>query len=182
MEKLPWIAEVCRVDGGEYPFISCAVHRENGSRLHDAWFDNLADAKKASVTFAAQINAMNTPVYAAKCAVDQGEGVARFNLLNSSEGVGFDYEEVQIEPMDNITPEALEAAGWVRSEAQSDRYELPPSEMYGPELTIWRVGEGPHEITVYCDDASQNVTIGYALTMSEINTITTVAKRTMRKE
>lgn len=183
MEKLPWVAEVRRIDGGEYPFLSCAVHRDSGSRLHDARFDNLDDAKNASVAFAAQINAMNTPAYAAKCAVEQGEVVARFNLLNSSEGVGFDYEEVQIESIDSITPEALEAAGWVLSDARGHRYDFEPYGMDGPELTIWGVGrQTPVEISVYCNDASQNVTIGYALTMSEINTIAAVAKRTPRKE
>ena len=80
---------------------------------------------------------------------------------------------------DAPTPEVLEAAGCVRSEVWNDQYGLPPSEMYGPELTIWRVGdEGPLEITVYCDDTSQNVTIGYVLTMSEVNAIAAVAKRT----
>lgn len=83
---------------------------------------------------------------------------------------------------DKITPEALEAAGWVRV-AWNDRYDFEPYGMDGPELAIWGVGrQAQVEISIYCNDASQNVTIGYAITMSEINAITTVAKRTMRKE
>lgn len=183
MEKLPWIAEVRRIEGGEYPFISCASHEETGARVYDASFSSLEEARRASITFAAQINAMKMPVYEKGQSSECGEVIEAFRLTDSSEGIGYDYEEIPLDSLDAITPEALEAAGWVRSEVWSDRHELLPSEMYGPELTIWRVGnEGPHEITVYCDDAYQNVTIGYALTMSEVNAIATVAKRTMRKE
>lgn len=84
---------------------------------------------------------------------------------------------------DEITPEALEAAGW--KDTGRDRFQFTnPDIVHGPEITVWRVAKQPppFEVTVYCDDAMQNVTIGYALTMSEINAIAAVAKRTMRKE
>lgn len=80
---------------------------------------------------------------------------------------------------DAITPEALEAAGLVRSNVWSDRCDFAPDGMGGPELTIWGVGrQAPAEISIYCDGDHQNVSIGYALTMSEVNAIAAVAKRT----
>lgn len=81
---------------------------------------------------------------------------------------------------DDITPEALEAAGWSDYGNRKGRYWLNAGGITGAELTIWRVGEqGPLEITVYCDGDHQNVRIGYALTMSEVNAIAAVAKRTV---
>lgn len=182
MEKLPWIAEVRVRENSDYPYMAYAVHPETGARVHDDNYSDLPDAERFARQKAAQMSLMTPEETTGIGGAAPGEPIAAFLLFDSSEGVGFDYEEIPVQSTDEITPEALEAAGWVRDEAQSDRYELPPSEMYGPELTIWRVGEGPHEITVYCNDASKNDTIGYALTMSEINAITTVAKRTMRKE
>lgn len=85
--------------------------------------------------------------------------------------------------MDEITPEALEAAGWVRSEVWNNQYYFSPRGVYGPNLAICGNGlQPPVEVGIYCHDAGRVVTIGYALTMSEVNTIATVAMRTMRKE
>ena len=80
---------------------------------------------------------------------------------------------------DSITPEALEAAGWVNT--GEGWFELPPSRDYDPEILLWmKPCSVTSRVSVFSEGCHD--TIGYALTMSEINAITTVAKRTMRKE
>lgn len=80
--------------------------------------------------------------------------------------------------MDKITPEALEAAGWVNE--GDGRFELPSRDYF--TFFMLKMNDGDTGAELHVSYEGCHDTIGYALTMSEINTIAAVAKRTPRKE
>lgn len=112
MQPLPWIAEVRRRENSDYPYMAYAVHRETGARVHDDNYSSLLKAKQYARQKAAQMCRMSKDEIEEAGVAASGELIAAFSLFDSTEGIGYDYEEIPLDSIDAITVENLAAVGF----------------------------------------------------------------------